>query len=93
MDFFTVPTVTFKLLYCFFVISHDRRRILHCVIAFNEAHLKRLLSHYLRYYHDDRTHLGLVKQTPANRIYSGSVGRVLSFPRLGGMHHRYERAA
>src|ERR1700738_4593422 len=29
MDFFTVPTVTFGLLYCFFVISHDRRRILH----------------------------------------------------------------
>jgi putative transposase len=29
MDFFTVPTVTFRLLYCFFVISHDRRRILH----------------------------------------------------------------
>lgn len=29
MDFFTVPTVTFGLLYCFFIISHDRRRILH----------------------------------------------------------------
>ena len=29
MDFFTVPTVTFSLLYCFFVISHDRRRVLH----------------------------------------------------------------
>ncbi|PYV94405.1 MAG: integrase, partial [Acidobacteria bacterium] len=29
MDFFTVPTVTFSLLYCFFVIHHDRRRILH----------------------------------------------------------------
>src|ERR1039457_6712251 len=29
MDFFTVPTVSFSLLYCFFVISHDRRRILH----------------------------------------------------------------
>jgi hypothetical protein len=29
MDFFTVPTVTFGLLYCFFVISYDRRRILH----------------------------------------------------------------
>jgi len=28
-DFFTVPTVTFKLLYCFFVIEHGRRRILH----------------------------------------------------------------
>ncbi len=29
MDFFTVPTVTFSILYCFFVIAHDRRRILH----------------------------------------------------------------
>jgi len=29
MDFFTVPTVTFSLLYCFFVIGHDRRRVLH----------------------------------------------------------------
>src|SRR5207302_733660 len=29
MDFFTVPTLTFGLLYCFFVIAHDRRRILH----------------------------------------------------------------
>ena len=28
-DFFTVPTVTFQLLYCFFVIEHDRRKILH----------------------------------------------------------------
>jgi putative transposase len=29
MNFFTVPMITFSLLYCFFVISHDRRRILH----------------------------------------------------------------
>ena len=29
LDFFTVPTVTFKLLYCFFVIEHGRRKILH----------------------------------------------------------------
>ncbi len=29
MDFFTVPTITFGVLYCFFVIRHDRRRILH----------------------------------------------------------------
>ena len=28
-DFFTVPTLTFQLLYCFFVIDHGRRRILH----------------------------------------------------------------
>jgi len=30
MDFFTVPTLTFGILYCFFVFAHDRRRILHC---------------------------------------------------------------
>jgi putative transposase len=29
MDFFTVPTLTFNVLYCFFIISHDRKRILH----------------------------------------------------------------
>src|SRR5712692_8454453 len=34
MDFFTVPTITFSMLYCFFVIAHDRRRILH----FNVTH-------------------------------------------------------
>jgi len=28
MDFFTVPTLTFGMIYCFFVISHNRRRIL-----------------------------------------------------------------
>src|SRR6202000_1274464 len=32
-DFFTVPTVTFQLLYCFFVIEHGRRTILHCNIT------------------------------------------------------------
>jgi putative transposase len=33
MDLFTVPTLTFGALYCFFVISHDRRRILHCNVT------------------------------------------------------------
>jgi transposase InsO family protein len=30
LDFFTVPSVTFQLLYCLFVIEHGRRKILHC---------------------------------------------------------------
>lgn len=29
MDFFMVPTITVGVLLCFFVISHDRRRMLH----------------------------------------------------------------
>jgi hypothetical protein len=32
-DFFTVPTLTFKVLYCFLVIEHGRRKILHCNVA------------------------------------------------------------
>jgi hypothetical protein len=29
VDFFTVPTIRFRVLYVFLVLSHDRRRILH----------------------------------------------------------------
>ena len=29
LDLFTVPTATFRVLYCFFVIEHERRKILH----------------------------------------------------------------
>ena len=145
MDFFIVPTATFRLLYGFFVIEHGHRRILHCnvtahptsewivqqlraafpdstpygylildrdskfnndvtdflkatglkpvrtsirspwqngvaerwvgscrrelldhVIVFNEKHLRRLIN-YLDYYHEDRTHIGLGKETPEGR--------------------------
>jgi len=34
-DFFMVPTVTFQLLYCFFVIEHGRRRILHFNVTYH----------------------------------------------------------
>jgi transposase InsO family protein len=175
MDFFTVPTLTFGVLYCFFVISHDRRRVLHCkvtrhptsawvsqqlretfpedsapdylifdraanfneevvgtiksfgieprrtsfrspwqngvaerfvgscrrdlldhVVVFNERHLRHLMIEYIRYYQDDRTHLGLDKQTPAGRNAANNAGvggKVVSVPRLGGLHHRYDLAA
>ena len=175
MDFFTVPTLTFGVLYCFFVIGHERRKILRChvtptpsalwivqqmreawpyaaahrflvfdrdwkfgsdvvsaakdlgseptrtafrspwqngvaerwvgscrrdlldhVIILNERHLRRLLSQYVRYYHEDRTHLGLAKDTPAGRpiaIRSPRAKPIQSWPRLGGLHHRYAEAA
>jgi len=32
-DFFTVPTLAFQSLYCFFVIEHGRRKILHCNVT------------------------------------------------------------
>jgi putative transposase len=175
MDFFTVPTLTFGVLYCFFVIAHDRRRILHwnvtrhpnsawvmqqlreafpydsspkylifdratnfnqdvistvktlgiepkrtsfrspwqngvaerwvdnCrrdlldhVIVLNERHMRRLMNEYVRYYHEDRTHLALAKGTPAGREARKNPGidrRIISMPRFGGLHHRYDLAA
>jgi putative transposase len=170
-DFFTVPTLAFRLLYCFFVIEHGRRQILHfratahptsewivqqlreafafpCpyryvifdrdakfspdvrefltssgikairtsirspwqngiaerwvgsarremldhVIPLNEQHLRRLVLEYLAYYHDDRTHSGLEKQTPASRLiesHPNQPGMPRALPRIGGLHHRY----
>jgi len=35
MDFVTIPTATFRVLYGFFVIHHDRRRILHFNVTAN----------------------------------------------------------
>jgi putative transposase len=175
MDFFTVPTMTFGVLYCFFVIVHGGRQVLHCnvtrhptsawviqqlreafpyecrsrylifdrggsfneevaetiksfgmepkrtsfqspwqngiaerffgscsrdlldhVIVLDERQLKRLMTEYVRYYHDDRTHLGLGKQTPTGRNAATNVAMsmtVTSLPRLGGLHHRYDLAA
>jgi len=37
MDFFTVPTLTFGILYCFFVIGHDRRKILRFNVTRNPS--------------------------------------------------------
>src|SRR6187399_931170 len=170
-DFFTVPTVTFQLLYCFFVIEHGRRRIVHfnvtrhptsawvvqqlreafpdacpyryaildrdskfdadvitflkatglkpkrtsvrapwqngvaerwvgsCrreildhVIALNEQHLRRLVRDYVSYYHQDRIHDSLDKDTPNRRLVEEkptSDAVVISNARLGGLHHRY----
>ena len=63
------------------------------IIAVDERHLKRLLAEHIRYYHEDRTHLGLGKGTPDGRTRAIASGRVLSHVRLGGLHYRYDRAA
>ena len=77
-------------------VGSCRRDLLDHVIIVNERHLKRLMSAYLLYYHEDRTHLGLAKDTPAGRpteIRSARERKIQSFPRLGGLHHRYAVAA
>lgn len=62
------------------------------MIVLNEAHLRRLGRDYLHYYHEDRTHHGLDKETPAGRRMEhkkNGQSVVVSVPRVGGLHHRY----
>jgi len=97
----TVPTWRFKVntggKTTVLVLLESRKvAIAHHVIILNERHLKRLMSSYVLYYHEDRTHLGLAKDTPAGRptaIRPERASKIQSFPRLGGLHHRYAVAA
>jgi transposase InsO family protein len=76
------------------LIGSIRRECLNHVIVFNEAHLRRVLTTYTRYYHRSRTHLGLEKDTPDHRPTSQtSTGPVIAISEVGGLHHRYERRA
>ena len=74
------------------VIGSIRRDCLEHVVVLNETHLRDILTEYLEYYHHDRTHLGLSKDTPFERPVHEKLrhGEVIAFPRVGGLHHRYE---
>ena len=81
-DFFTVPKLTFQLLYCFFVIDiaerwigSCRREILDHVIALDERHLLRLMREYVSYHHQDRIHDSLEKGYPGQTGYRTEAGR------------------
>jgi transposase InsO family protein len=76
------------------LIGSIRRECLDHVIVLNEAHLRRVLATYSRYYHRSRTHLGLAKDTPDHRpACATSTGPIVAIPEVGGLHHRYERRA
>ena len=48
----------------------------------------------IAYYHGWRTHLGLDKDAPqARRVQGPEEGKIIAFPEVGGLHHRYERQA
>jgi putative transposase len=77
-------------------VGSCRRELLDNVIVLNRCHLKRLMTDYIRYYHDDRTHLGLGKNTPTgceSAQRAPVYAKIISMSRLGGLHHRYDLAA
>jgi hypothetical protein len=112
IDFFTVPTVAFNILFVLVIlevisapqkpwqnpfieriIGSIRRECTDHVIVLNEGQLRSVLSSYFEYYHNDRTHLSLGKDTPKGRpIQRRPAGKckIIDLPRIGGPHHRYE---
>ncbi len=76
------------------LIGSIRRECLDYVIVGNERHLRRVLKSYLAYYNRSRTHLALGKDAPIpRRSATTNEGRIVMFPEVGGLHHRYERLA
>ena len=76
------------------VIGTIRRECLDHVIVSNERSLYGHLTIFTEYYHRNRTHLALEKDTPESRpIQPSESGRIVSSRVLGGLHHRYERRA
>ena len=76
------------------LIGSVRRECLDHSIILNERHLQRILGSYLDYYHGSRTHLSIGKDTPDGRpVQPAGSGTVVSLPKVGGLHHRYERLA
>ena len=72
------------------LIGSIRRECLDHIVVFGEAHLRRILRFYVRYYNDVRTHRSLDKDTPVSRPVQ-RTGSIKSFPIIGGLHHHYAR--
>ena len=64
------------------------------LIVIGETQLRRVLAHYVAYYNEDRTHIALDKDPPATRpVQARGSGTIIARPKVGGLHHRYERRA
>jgi hypothetical protein len=69
-----------------------RRELLDHVIPLDEQHLRRLVHDYVSYFHEDRIHDSLKKDTPNIRPVEkppSPHATVISNARLGGLNHRY----
>jgi transposase InsO family protein len=90
----TAPRSPWQNAYAERVIGSIRRECLDHVIVSGEAGLRRVLADYVAYYMRSRTHLALGKDAPLPRpTVPPSAGRIVATPHVGGLHHRYERAA
>jgi hypothetical protein len=110
IDFFTVPTVNFRILVCFLVLQHHRRTIVHFNVKTHPTSrwtAQQIVEAFPydtapRYLLRDRDRI--YGCSFANRVRGMEIEEVLIAPRspwqspfaepqVGGLHHRYRRAA
>jgi transposase InsO family protein len=72
------------------LIGSIRREFIDHVVVLGEAHLRRMLQSYGRYYNEIRTHRSLDKDSPVSRPVQ-RIGHIISHALLGGLHHQYVR--
>ena len=72
------------------LIGSIRRECVDHIVVLSEAHLRRTLQTYARYYNEIRTHWSLNKDSPASRPIQ-HTGNIKSHALLGGLHHHYVR--
>jgi hypothetical protein len=76
------------------LIGSIRRECLDHVIVLSERHLRRLLRRYFAYYNATRPHQALHNDSPYRReVQTPAGGHIVAVPQVGGLHHRYQRAA
>ncbi len=76
--------------YCERVIGSIRREFLDYFIILNENHLRKLLKDYFLYYNNQRTHLGLNKDSPESRPIQ-VMGKIKKVAVANGFHNFYYR--
>ena len=86
----TAPASPWQNGYAERLIGSIRRECLDYFIVSGEAHLRRILRAYCRYYNDIRTHRSLDKDAPVSRPIQ-RLGTISPNPVLGGLHHHYVR--
>jgi transposase InsO family protein len=76
---------------CERTIGTIRQELLNHIIPFSQNHLASQLSQYREYFNNDRTHRTLRKDSPVSRVNSSNRSvELLSKPRVGGLHNRYD---
>jgi hypothetical protein len=80
---------------CERLLGSVRRDCLDHILILGEAHLRRALEGYVRYFNRARPHQGIGQRLPQAEPdrSGGNQGEIVALPMLGGLHHDYRRIA